>query len=119
MGQKGLTEDAELVVSELTTNAVTATQAVESLHPVHLWLLSDGSRTLILMGDASPHPPTRINPDENEADGGRGLLLVEALSCNWGWYFIHRIDVTKVVWAELRMPSASGQAEDVRSDAHG
>ena len=58
-------------------------------------------------------------PEESEADGGRGLLLVEALSCNWGWYFIHRIDITKVVWAELRMPSVSGQVEDVRSDAHG
>ena len=40
-------------------------------------------------------------------------------SCNWGWYFIHGIDVTKVVWAELRMPAVGGQPEDVRSDAHG
>jgi anti-sigma regulatory factor (Ser/Thr protein kinase) len=116
-GQKSLTEDAELIVSELTTNAVTATQVIDSLQPVRLWLLSDGSRTLILIGDASSHPPRRADPDESEADGGRGLLLVEGLSCNWGWYFLHRIDVSKVVWAELRMPSVAGQAEDVRSDA--
>jgi hypothetical protein len=113
-GQKSLTEDAELIVSELTTNAVTATQAIDSLHPVRLWLLSDGSRTLILMGDASPHPPRPVDPDEDEADGGRGLLLVEALSCNWGWYFLHTIDVTKVVWAELRIPLPADQAGDVR-----
>lgn len=117
-GQKSLAEDAELVVSELTTNAVTATQAIESLHPVRLWLLSDGSRTLVLTGDASPHAPRRTDPDEGEADGGRGLLLVEALSCNWGWYFIHRVDVTKVVWAELQMPSAGGETEDGRSGIH-
>ena len=118
-GQKDLAEDAELVVSELTTNAVTATQAIESLHPVRLWLLSDGSQTLVLMGDASPHPPKRLDPDEGEADGGRGLLLVEALSCNWGWYFIHRIDATKIVWAELRTPSVGGRVEDDRSGTHG
>ena len=58
-GQKSLAEDAELIVSELTTNAVTASQAIDSLHPVRLWLLSDGSRTLILLGDASSHPPRR------------------------------------------------------------
>jgi anti-sigma regulatory factor (Ser/Thr protein kinase) len=103
-----------LIVSELTTNAVTATQATDSLHPVRLWLLSDGSRTLILMGDASPHPPRPVDLDEDEADGGRGLLLVEALSWNWGWYFLHTIDVTKVVWAELRIPSLADQAGDVR-----
>ena len=62
-GQKSLAEDAELVVSELTTNAVTATQAIESLHPVRLWLLSDGSRTLILMGDANPHPKPNPAPE--------------------------------------------------------
>jgi anti-sigma regulatory factor (Ser/Thr protein kinase) len=118
-GQTSLAADAELIVSELTTNAVTAIQAIESLHPVRLWLLSDGSRTLVLVGDASPHPPRRIEPDEGEADGGRGLLLVEALSCNWGWYFIHRSDVTKVVWADLRIPTVGGQVEDGRSGAHG
>jgi anti-sigma regulatory factor (Ser/Thr protein kinase) len=117
-GQKSLAEDAELVVSELATNAVAATQAIESLHPVRLWLLSDGSKALILMGDPSPHPPRRIDPAETDTDGGRGLLLVEALSCSWGWYFIHGIDVTKVVWAELRMPAVGGQPEDVRSGAH-
>jgi len=99
------------------TNAITASHLIDSLHPVRLWLLSDGSRTLILIGDACPHPPRRVDPDENEADGGRGLLLVEALSCDWGWYFLHTIDVTKVVWAELGMPSVKGQAEGNVRDA--
>jgi anti-sigma regulatory factor (Ser/Thr protein kinase) len=105
-GQKSLTEDAELVVSELATNAVTATQAIESIHPVRLWLLSDGSRALIMMGDASPHPPRRIDPAATDTDGGRGLLLVEALSSNWGWYTTRKAGTTKVVWAELHVPPA-------------
>jgi anti-sigma regulatory factor (Ser/Thr protein kinase) len=105
-GQKSLTEDAELVVSELATNAVTAARAMASIHPVRLWLLSDNSRTLIMMGDASPHSPRRIDPAATDTDGGRGLLLVEALSSNWGWYTTRKVGTTKVVWAELRVPSA-------------
>ena len=102
-GQKSLTGDAELVVSELATNAVTAAQAIESVHPVRLWLLSDNSRTLIMMGDASPHPPKRIDLAATDTDGGRGLLLVEALSSSWGWYTTRKAGITKVVWAELRV----------------
>jgi anti-sigma regulatory factor (Ser/Thr protein kinase) len=105
-GQKSLTEDAELVVSELATNAVAATQAIESVHPVRLWLFSDGSRTLIMIGDASPHPPRRIDPAATDTDFGRGLLLVEALSSNWGWYTTRKAGTTKVVWAELHVPPA-------------
>jgi hypothetical protein len=54
-----------------------------------------------MVGDASPHPPRRIDP-AGEAEGGRGLLLVEALSSKWGWYATSRRETTKVVWAELR-----------------
>src|SRR5262249_21138857 len=103
-GQKSLTEDAELVVSELATNAVTAAQAIESIHPVRLCLLSDNSRTVIMMGDASPHPPRRIEPAATETESGRGLLLVEALSSNWGWYITGKAGTTKVVWAEFHVP---------------
>ncbi|MFE2720940.1 ATP-binding protein [Kitasatospora sp. NPDC059327] len=39
---------------------------------------------------------TRAEPDE-EATGGRGLLLVEALASTWGW---HRRGAGKVVWFE-------------------
>lgn len=106
--QKFLIESAELVVSELMTNAITATQALKSDYPVRLWLLSDTPRTLIAIGDASPHLPKLIDAPVDEA-GGRGLMLVEALSSNWGWYAIHQRRTAKVVWAELRVLSKDGQ----------
>jgi len=99
-GQKNLIEDAGLIASELTTNATTATQAIGSLHPVRLWLLSDQSQTLVMMGDASPHSPKLADPAP-DADGGRGLVLVAALSSSWGWYNVHMPTISKVVWAEL------------------
>ena len=113
--QQGLIEAAELVVSELMTNAITAAQAIKSDYPVRLWLLSDTSRTLIAIGDPSPHPPRLIDAPVDEA-GGRGLMLVEALSSSWGWYATHRPRTTKIVWAELRMPSGDGPSVNVSGD---
>lgn len=83
--QISLVETAELVASELVTNAIAATRAIGSVCPVWLRLASDGSRTLVLVGDASPDPPRLIGP-AGDTEGGRGLLLVEALSSGWGWY---------------------------------
>lgn len=101
-----LIETAELIGSELLTNAITATQAVGSACPVRLWLQSDSSQILIMVADASPHRPRRLDP-AGDTEGGRGLLLVEALSSRWGWYSIRQGGTTKVVWAELRESGAA------------
>ena len=53
---------------------------------VRLWLVSDRAQVLILAWDASPLPPAQTDPDES-AENGRGLLLVDAISDQWGWYF--------------------------------
>jgi len=101
-----LTETAELIGSELLTNAITATQAIGSACPVRLWLQSDSSLILIMVGDASPHRPQRLDP-AGDTEGGRGLLLVEALSSHWDWYATRQSGTTKVVWAELRENGAA------------
>ena len=92
----GVDEAAELVVSELVTNAVQA--SVEAARPglaegepagvpsVWLWLTSDGREVVVKVGDGSPRPPVAAAPDRDE-EGGRGLLLVETLSRAWGYYF--------------------------------
>ena len=54
----GLAGIAELLVSELVTNAVAASRAAGS-PAVRLWLLSDAERVLILVQDESPHQPVR------------------------------------------------------------
>jgi anti-sigma regulatory factor (Ser/Thr protein kinase) len=91
-----LSGTAELLVSELVTNAVQITQADARTAPVRLWLLADPARLLMLVWDASPLPPVRVSPD-GEAENGRGLLLVEALSTRWDHFRHH--SGGKVVWA--------------------
>lgn len=88
-----MSDDTELIVSELVTNALTASAG--SLSPIGLWVLSDGRRVLILVSDGSPHLPVRMNPDF-VTEGGRGLVLVEAIASKWDWY---AIALGKVVWA--------------------
>lgn len=92
---------AELLVSELVTNAVQAGRAAAQSCPVRLCLRANRTRLLILVWDASPIPPTRLSASGN-AENGRGLLLVEALSERWAWYFVPQDRGGKVVWALLK-----------------
>ena len=68
---------------------------------VRLWLLSDSAQILILVWDASPQPPVLMDVTD-EAEHGRGLMLVEAVSEQWGWYSREDGD-GKFVWAIVRL----------------
>jgi anti-sigma regulatory factor (Ser/Thr protein kinase) len=84
-GLAGLTGQAELVVSELVTNAVAASQQLPWISPVRLWLYADTARVLIAVWDANPRLPARTGANDL-AESGRGLLLVESLSAVWDAY---------------------------------
>ncbi|MGO9081054.1 MAG: ATP-binding protein [Streptosporangiaceae bacterium] len=88
-------EDAELIVSELTTNAIQATR-----HLIALLLKSDRRVLLIEVWDALPDTP-RPQPHTIDAESGRGLELVSILSDRWG--FFHPDNGGKVVWALLQV----------------
>jgi anti-sigma regulatory factor (Ser/Thr protein kinase) len=92
-----LSQAAEQVVSELTTNAVAAARAMPQISPVRLWLLTDKRQVLILVWDASPQPPAPVQAGE-DAESGRGLLLVATFSDRWGTYPTPQTG-GKVVWA--------------------
>jgi len=95
-GLSGAGDTVALVVSELITNSVAASRALDGgPFPVLLRMLSDRSEILIMVSDASPEQPGRMNPAD-DAEGGRGLMLVEAVSKRWDWYAVPR---GKVVWA--------------------
>jgi anti-sigma regulatory factor (Ser/Thr protein kinase) len=100
-GLAALADDVEILVSELVTNAVHATRALGQAVPVRLWLLADTTRILIIVWDASPQLPVRAGAS-TEAESGRGLLLVEALSHQWGTSAAPAGG--KTVWALTAMP---------------
>ena len=76
--------DAEAVTSELVTNAITHADAPSI--GVEL-IRMGGSRALavgVAVSDSSPLPPVLRDP-EHDAEHGRGLQLVAALSADWSW----------------------------------
>jgi hypothetical protein len=108
-GLDSITDSVELIVSELTTNALAASvgligshhggQRVAGAPPVRLWLCSDKQRVLVQVWDGDDHFPEPQDVDPL-AEGGRGLVLVESLSEEWGTYVPERSS-GKVVWAYL------------------
>jgi len=99
-GLRDLADDAALIVSELMTNAADASVALPDRPPITLRLLAS-EKSLII--EAWDHSPRDLEPREPGADAesGRGLTVVAALSDHWGWERTghHR----KVVWAELAL----------------
>jgi hypothetical protein len=70
----------ELLVSELTTNAVQASAPIADA-AIGLWLASDCERSVILVWDPSPQPSAPANRGQ-ETENGRGL--VQVLNFQWG-----------------------------------
>jgi hypothetical protein len=105
-GFQALTDPAELIVSELVTNALCASQGltgsryagrwIPGVPPLRLWLHGDRLRIAVQVWDGNDQAPIR-QATEPEAESGRGLLLVEALSIAWGSYRPHESN-GKVVW---------------------
>lgn len=90
---------------------------------VRLWLVSDQAQVMVLAWDASPLPPEQADPGE-DAENGWGLLLVGAISEQWGWYFpgdragaSARDQHGKVVWAVVRLSTqTAAQQTSERTD---
>src|SRR5262245_19278952 len=93
-----LADDAQTLVSEMLTNAVTASRTPQGAGLVILRLLANHQQLLIEVWDQNPDDPgPRHAPDD--AENGRGLIVVEALSNRWGHHRTHAN--RKVVWCEL------------------
>jgi len=96
---RGIGEDtiqtAELLVSELVTNAVrfAADPARTPRHPgrpnaslISLSLRQFREHLLIEIYDTDEHPPI-LSGHDDDAESGRGLVLVSALSKEWSCFF--------------------------------
>ena len=99
-GLRHLADDAALIVSELMTNAADASAVLPDRPPVTLRLLASEPSLIIEVWDHSPLDLEPREPDP-EAECGRGLTVVAALSDRWGQERTGQR--RKVVWAELAL----------------
>jgi anti-sigma regulatory factor (Ser/Thr protein kinase) len=109
-----LADTIELVVSELVTNAAQASSDHDGrprystdtgLARVHLRLSTDDHAALVEVWDENAMPPAPIQSGLAD-EGGRGLLLVDALTERWGWELASS-GRGKIVWALVRAPDGS------------
>jgi anti-sigma regulatory factor (Ser/Thr protein kinase) len=95
-GQDALVPDAELLVSELATNAVRHASS-----PFRASVSRTGATIRIAVEDLGSTEP-QLRPADLERLGGRGVALVDAVSLAWG---VDPAPLGKVVWCELPMTS--------------
>jgi anti-sigma regulatory factor (Ser/Thr protein kinase) len=96
-----LADQAELITSELVTNALLASRWLDR-PAIGLTLLSDRVRLVILVRDFNPGIPVPRHASDEE-ESGRGLMLVEAISDRFGWERPADGTPGKVVWAVLQL----------------
>ncbi|WP_250002879.1 ATP-binding protein [Actinoplanes sp. M2I2] len=87
-----LVEDVLLVITELVENVM---QHTDDGGELVVRRRDDAVR--IEVADSSPEPPRQYPPDPRRI-GGRGMLLVAAMTREWG---THPLDGGKVVWADV------------------
>lgn len=97
--------DAEVVVSELISNAVQATMSLPGSEPIALRLCANAERLLIEAWDRHPEDPVR-RPASPDAEGGRGLAVIDAYSERWGCLRVN--DHLKAVWCEFPRDEFTG-----------
>ncbi|MFE9621455.1 SpoIIE family protein phosphatase [Streptomyces sp. NPDC006527] len=85
---------AELVVSELVTNAIRY-----GARPIRLRLIHDATTLICEVSDAS-HTAPHLRRAKTWDEGGRGLLLVAQLTQRWG---SRHTAEGKTIWAELSL----------------
>ncbi|WP_328673695.1 SpoIIE family protein phosphatase [Streptomyces sp. NBC_00322] len=93
-----VTQEADtilLIVSELVTNALVHTQG-----QVRVDFTLAGERLRVAVSDASPRAPVKPSNLNWEATGGRGILLVQAVSAAYGSV---PLSSGKQVWADVAL----------------
>lgn len=98
-GLASRTDDVELVVTELATNAVRHARTAFTLS-----VSRDGPVLTVRVEDGDPEHPALSGDAGPDDTGGRGLTLVEGASDAWG---VERLDgQAKAVWATFSLEPA-------------
>jgi anti-sigma regulatory factor (Ser/Thr protein kinase) len=123
-GVSRLVDDAELVVSELATNAIHATCTTDTdarsndlaaLATIHVRMLLFDASIVVEIWDRDPAGPTP-QPVTDVDEGGRGLPIVAVLATKWDWFPVPQGG--KVVWAELPIPPHPRTAAGLPQRSH-
>jgi len=107
-------ETAKLLITEMVANAVQAAtplpeqlsyRDLDNLAVVTVTLRLLPGRVVLEVADDDPRPPVLGSPSE-DAENGRGLVLVDALSKEWG--YLYPPAGGKLVYAVLGIPTMEG-----------
>ena len=98
-------EAAQLVVSELVTNAVL--HAADSPTIILDLRLTDGAVRVMVSDGGLGEPDRRPHPDPRTSETGRGVWLVDAFAERWGTEMHGREG--KTVWCELSIESPTNR----------
>ncbi|MFD7512449.1 ATP-binding protein [Streptomyces sp. NPDC059853] len=96
---RDLVDTARLIVSELVTNALLHTASDRIVCRVE----RRGRQLRIEVADQGPGLDPRVpaaGPSDPDAEGGRGLLLLDAMAARWGVISPHQ-GAGCTVWAEI------------------
>lgn len=96
--------DAALVVSELLSNAIRHAAPLPGSQVRVTWTL-DHDALRVAVSDAGVGSLPRVTRASPASPGGRGLGIVETLSCQWG---VVRNDDETTVWAVIAAPHVDG-----------
>ena len=105
--------DAALVMSELLSNAILHARPLPGARIQVAWAVREGSVELAVSDGGSPTRPQPA-PHSLSAIGGRGLSIVDHLSCRWG---VHTTEFGTTVWAILPAPGC-GRAGGAHANGH-
>lgn len=97
-GLDAVSDDAELVATELVTNGL-----VHGGGSLSITMTATGDRLRIAVRDANPAHSPQLAHRGLTAENGRGLALVDAIATGWG-VSRGRLGRGKVVWCELATP---------------
>lgn len=102
-------DEAELIVSELMTNALQACSSFIETRPIVLHLLATDEQLVVQVWDALPTAPAS-QPHAIDAEAGRGLEIVSLLSDRWGFY--RPRGGGKTVWAAIGVRRQDEEPDD-------
>jgi anti-sigma regulatory factor (Ser/Thr protein kinase) len=108
-----LSDDVQLVVSELAANAVRHAATVFTVA-----VAIGAERVRVEVSDADSRPPTLFEAGPN-ATSGRGLLIVGAVAATWGYDTAERDGLRgKTVWAEFERTTPAATSSEPPPAVH-